>query len=320
MQRLRELEITVIADLLSLRRSVVARRLSDPAFPVLFAEYARAFARRYPWIRHFTPVNEIFVAANFSALKGWWNECETSDRAFVRAMRNLCMAHELAVEAISPSGPTRSSCRANRSSTSTPGPGAQMNAERMNGLAHLSLDLTTGHELAPGMARFLNEHGVTSNDLSFFRERRAAGQRLARRGLPSHVRASHRISRARHRDACDADGTSPARDAYHERYRLPIFPAGRTASDLAVDWLDRQWSDILAPRVQDPGDGLHLVFADRSDRLASERRDSPLHAGCLHLSRAHGVLGSGPAPVPSGRDRRALDSGADLARTRERLG
>ena len=54
---------------------------------------------------------------------------------------------------------------------------AQHEADRLNGLKHLSLDLTLGHELAPGMARFLNEHGVTSNDLSFFRERRAVGQR-----------------------------------------------------------------------------------------------------------------------------------------------
>ena len=92
--------VTVIADLCHFGVPSWLGGFQDPAFPVLFAEYARAFARRYPWIRHFTPVNEIFIAANFSALKGWWNECETSDRAFVRAIRNLCMAHELAVEAI----------------------------------------------------------------------------------------------------------------------------------------------------------------------------------------------------------------------------
>ena len=100
MQRLRELELTVIADLCHFGVPSWLGGFQDPAFPVLFAEYARAFAHRYPWIRHFTPVNEIFIAANFSALKGWWNECEKSDRAFVRAIRNLCMAHELAVEAI----------------------------------------------------------------------------------------------------------------------------------------------------------------------------------------------------------------------------
>ena len=100
MHRLRDLGITVIADLCHFGVPSWLGGFQDPAFPVLFAEYARAFARRYPWIQHFTPVNEIFICANFSALKGWWNECEKSDAAFVRAIRNLCMAHELAVEAI----------------------------------------------------------------------------------------------------------------------------------------------------------------------------------------------------------------------------
>ena len=39
-------------------------------------------------LRYYTPVNEIFVAASFSALRGWWNECEASDAAFVRAVRS----------------------------------------------------------------------------------------------------------------------------------------------------------------------------------------------------------------------------------------
>lgn len=72
----------------------------DAAFPVHFAQYARVFAQRYPWVRHFTAVNEIFICASSSALRGWWNECVASDTAFVTAMRNLRMANELAVEAI----------------------------------------------------------------------------------------------------------------------------------------------------------------------------------------------------------------------------
>ena len=100
MQRLRELGITVIADLCHFGVPSWLGGFQDPAFPVLFAEYARAFARRYPWIRHFTPVNEIFIAANFSALQGLVERVRVERRAFVRAIRNLCMAHELAVEAI----------------------------------------------------------------------------------------------------------------------------------------------------------------------------------------------------------------------------
>src|SRR5918997_989904 len=38
----------------------------DPDWPRAFATYAGAFARRYPWVRLYTPVNEIFVAAKAS--------------------------------------------------------------------------------------------------------------------------------------------------------------------------------------------------------------------------------------------------------------
>ena len=100
MQRLRAHGIAPIVDLCHFGVPSWLGGFQDPAFPVLFAESARAFARRFPWVRHWTPVNEIFVCASFSALRGWWNEMEASDAAFVRALRNLCMAHELAVEAI----------------------------------------------------------------------------------------------------------------------------------------------------------------------------------------------------------------------------
>ena len=35
----------------------------NPDWPELFGEYAGAFARRFPWVRFYTPVNEIFVTA-----------------------------------------------------------------------------------------------------------------------------------------------------------------------------------------------------------------------------------------------------------------
>ena len=40
----------------------------------LFRRIREAFAKRFPWIRFYTPVNEIFIAATFSAQFGWWNE------------------------------------------------------------------------------------------------------------------------------------------------------------------------------------------------------------------------------------------------------
>src|SRR5205823_92805 len=69
-------------------------------WPALFAEYAGAFAARFPWVQCYTPVNEIYVCAKLSALEGVWNERKQGDRSFVTAMTNLCRANLLAIRAI----------------------------------------------------------------------------------------------------------------------------------------------------------------------------------------------------------------------------
>ena len=193
MARLHSLGITVIADLCHFGVPSWLGGFQDPAFPVLFANYARAFAQRYPWVRHYTPINEIFVCASFSALRGWWNECLTSEAAFVCALRNMCMAHELAVEAILAERPDAIIVQAESMEHFQPaGKAAQAEADRWNAFKHLALDLTLGHELPRGMASFLNGHGVSSNDLSFFREKRAVGQRWL--GLDYYITCEHRVT------------------------------------------------------------------------------------------------------------------------------
>jgi len=251
MQRLRELGIEVIADLCHFGVPNWLGGFQDPAFPVLFAEYARAFARRYPWVRYFTPVNEIFICANFSARKGWWNECEASDAAFVRALRNLCMAHELAVEAILGERPDAifvqgESCEHFHAA----GREAGRIADHWNAVRFLSLDLTTGRELAPGMAGFLNEHGVTSNDLSFFRERRAVGQRWI--GLDYYPTCEHRVlASGRMQTARKGLGFRALAREYYQRYQLPLFHCETNrVPRFALDWLREQWEDVLALRAE----------------------------------------------------------------------
>src|SRR5690348_5355170 len=72
----------------------------NPDFPELFAEYAAAFAQRYPWVQLYTPVNEMYICTLFSARYGWWNEQLTSDKATVTALKHIVKANVLAMEAI----------------------------------------------------------------------------------------------------------------------------------------------------------------------------------------------------------------------------
>ena len=86
---LRSRGIEPIADLLHFGLPDRLQGMGDPALPASFLAYAAEFAARYPWIRWYTPVNEPFITALFSAKNGWWNERRRSDRAFVQALDNV---------------------------------------------------------------------------------------------------------------------------------------------------------------------------------------------------------------------------------------
>ena len=74
-----ELGIVPVADLCHFGVPDWIGGFQNTEWPARFAEYARAFATRFRWVRYFTPINEIFVAALFSAQYGWWNERLTSN-------------------------------------------------------------------------------------------------------------------------------------------------------------------------------------------------------------------------------------------------
>ena len=80
--KLKEFEITPIVDLchFGVPDWLVIFKIRISLY---FAEYAKAFAQRFPDLQLYTPINEIFIAAMFSAQYGWWNECLKSDHAFV---------------------------------------------------------------------------------------------------------------------------------------------------------------------------------------------------------------------------------------------
>ena len=114
-------DITPIADLCHFGVPDWLGNFQNPDFPALFADYARAFAERYRWVQLYTPVNEMFICATFSASYGWWNE-QLHDRPRLRHRAEAPRPGQRPGDAGDPraSARTRSSSRANRRSTSTP--------------------------------------------------------------------------------------------------------------------------------------------------------------------------------------------------------
>jgi dTDP-4-dehydrorhamnose reductase len=75
--------------------------LVDPAFPYLFAEYAAATARRFPWVKRWTPINEPLTTARFSTLyAAWYPNRFFDDAAFGQAIVNEVLAIAYASERI----------------------------------------------------------------------------------------------------------------------------------------------------------------------------------------------------------------------------
>ena len=219
----------------------------DVAFPVLFAEYARGFARRYPWVRTYAPIRDI---TGFARREATAPDGTVDERRFALALRNLAMGHELAVEAILGERPDALIVHTEQAEhVHAAGAVARTTADRANARRFAALDLTLGRELAPGVAGWLMTHGLTAHDLAFFRERRAPDQRWLglgyTPGCERRVTATERTSTARR-----GLGFSALATEYWRRYRLPLFHAEtRTESRHALGWLRRQWEEIIALRA-----------------------------------------------------------------------
>ena len=74
--------------------------LLDPGFASGLAAHAGRVARRYPFLRAWTPVNEPLTTARFACLYGAWHPHLNDEGAFLRALANQCHAALLAMRAI----------------------------------------------------------------------------------------------------------------------------------------------------------------------------------------------------------------------------
>ncbi|ALF54917.1 dTDP-4-dehydrorhamnose reductase [Nostoc piscinale CENA21] len=98
--RLQELGMTPIVGLVHHGSGPRDTSLIDPAFPQKLAVFARAVAERYPWIKHYTPVNEPLTTARFSGMYGHWYPHGRDNLTFIRALLVECEAIALSMKAI----------------------------------------------------------------------------------------------------------------------------------------------------------------------------------------------------------------------------
>ena len=224
---MRRLELVPVVDLCHFGVPDWLGSFQNPEFPRHFAAYARAFAERYPWVRFYTPVNEMYVAAQFSAYYGWWNERLATHRAFVTALKHLVRANVDGMLAIIPVRPDAIFIQSESSEYfHTTRPELQPAAAFFNERRFLTLDLNYGHPVSADMLEYLLDNGADPGGV-----RRLHGRRPA--GALHHGQRLLRLQRARH----GGRGAQRVRRRHlrllrgHPRLLRPLQPAGDAHRD-----------------------------------------------------------------------------------------
>ena len=158
---LRERGIAVIGGLLHHGSGPHYTNLLDPDFPKKLGAYAARVAERYPWIDHWTPVNEPLTTARFAGLYGHWYPHRRDYRAFLQALANQCMGTLEAMRAIRAVNPAARLVQTeDLGKTFSTAPLAYQ-ARHENERRWLSFDLLCGRVVADHpMRRFLRDAGV----------------------------------------------------------------------------------------------------------------------------------------------------------------
>jgi beta-glucosidase/6-phospho-beta-glucosidase/beta-galactosidase len=249
---MRELRIVPIMDLCHFGVPDWVGNFQNPALPDLFARYAAAFAHRYPWVRLYTPVNEMYVTAKMSALDGVWNEQLRSERGFVTALKHLAKASVLGAQAIlkeqsnaifvnSESGEFYQPCCPDQKIVDI----AAFENERR----FISLDLIYAMPSSPRVDRYLVENGMTTGEISWFRNQRVSDRCVL--GIDYYEWNEKLVnSDGRPESLGELFGWYVITKQYYDRYRRPLMHTETNCQDAKEGprWLWRQWHNVQLMR------------------------------------------------------------------------
>jgi beta-glucosidase len=257
MAEMRRIGVVPIIDLLHFGLPDWLVDFQNPAWPDYFAEYARAFAERYPWVRYYTPVNEIYITAQFSAAFGWWNERLMSDAAFITNIKHNVKASILAMRAILDLRPDAIFVFSESTEYVHPGsPDMVQHAHFMNERRFLSLDLLFGHDVSATMYRYLLSAGMSQDEYLWFMRQRDLRSHCIM-GTDYYITNEHVLKpTGQSIGAGDVYGYYVITRQYFERYRVPVMhtETNRTGKH-AIEWLWKEWMNLLRLRE----DGVPII-------------------------------------------------------------
>jgi beta-glucosidase/6-phospho-beta-glucosidase/beta-galactosidase len=244
-RRMQELHITPIVDLCHFGVPDWMGDFQNPDFPQYFAEYAKAFALRFPTLQFYTPINEIFITAMFSAYYGWWNERLSSNTAFVTALKHLCKANVLAMQEILKIQPDAVFVQSESSEYFHPvRPEVMARANFLNQKRFLALDLTYGYPIRVMMYEYLLENGMTKEEYQWFQQNQVSARCIM--GNDYYATNEHLVlPNGTTRASGEIFGYYVITHQYYNRYKLPIM---HTETNMKApgseEWLWKQWANL----------------------------------------------------------------------------
>jgi beta-glucosidase/6-phospho-beta-glucosidase/beta-galactosidase len=248
MPAMRELGIVPIMDLCHFGVPDWLENFQNPKMPQALANFARAFAERYDWVKFYTPVNEMYVTARMSALDGVWNEQLKSDMGFVTATRNVAKASVLMMKAILESKTDAIFVNSESSEFYQPCcPDKEIRriADFENQRRFIALDLLYGIPVRADVYAYLTDNGMPREEYEWF-----MSQNIGRRailGLDYYEWNEKLInSDGKPEMLGELFGWYVITEQYFKRYRRPVMHTETNTPDAdeAPNWLWRQWHNV----------------------------------------------------------------------------
>ena len=251
MSEMKRLKITPILDLLHFGLPEWLGNFQNPELPVHFANYAKAVAKRYPWVRYYTPVNEIYVTAKMSAKDGAWNEQLKSDKAFVTAMKHLVAASILATHSIAQLRPDVIIIQSETAEFIHEAKADQSpEVKLMNKQRLISLDLLYAYRPDADVYNYLMDNGMTREEYDWFMKGEPPGYQVMGNDYYGRnekiIKPDNSIAIAE-----DVMGWYQITKTYYDRYKKPVMHTETNTFDAeqAPTWLWKQWINILRMRA-----------------------------------------------------------------------
>ena len=251
MREMQRLEITPILDLLHFGVPDWLGNFQNPELPLHFADYASAVAARYPWVRYYTPVNEIYVTARVSAKDGLWNEQLKSDRAFVTAVKHLVAASILATHSIAQQRPDTVIVQSESAEFTHQATVVRSKEVQLaNKLRFLSFDLLYAHPPDADVYMYMLDNGLTRDEYDWFMAGEPPGYQVMGNDYYGH---NERILLPGGKlcQAEDVAGWYQITREYYARYKKPVMHTETNFVDpeQAPTWLWKQWVNVLRMRA-----------------------------------------------------------------------